>query len=720
MRVPHVFVLFFLLLAAPLLAQQTINGKVIDPQGQPVPDATVTLLELRRSTKVAADGSFTFASVDPGHYHVVVESRRAGAIVAEAEVTSGAPLAMEITLDPAVHSEEIVVTASPEARRESEVYQPVNVLTSEELTKQIQPTLGETLSREPGVSSTYFGPGASRPIIRGLGSDRIRVLEEGVGTGDASNVSPDHAVSVDPGSARQIEIVRGPATLLYGSNAVGGVVNVIDDRIPNRVPSSAITGSLDLRLGTVSDEKNGTVALDGGIGRFAWHAGFLNRSTGDYEIPTIGKLENSSLETSSATAGASYIVERGFLGISLSGFETNYGVPGAEEEGVRIDMEQRRLDLKGELRNLGIFRNLRLRMGSSAYEHVELEGDEIGTRFTNEAFEARVEGAHRDFGALRGSIGMQYTTNDFEAVGEEAFIAPNQTDAFALFAFEEFTAGKFDLQFGARYESQNVSIDDVTLPDRSFDGLSGSIGAILKAGDGYSFAASLSRATRIPTATELYANGPHVATRQFEVGNADLDSETSMGIDLSIRRTSEKFRASVTLFQNYFEGYIFDAPTGAEEDGLPVFAYVQHDARFQGIELETHSELWHAGDRHLELELGLDYVHAALDGGDHLPRIPPLRGLVGLQYQAGPLSAGVELQKYGRQGRIAAYETPTDDYTLVSANIGYRFFAASTVHDVILRGTNLTNELARVHTSPLKDFVPLPGRDLAVAYRVTF
>lgn len=711
--------LLALLLAAPLFAQSaTIAGKVTNAEGGAVADATVTLLELRRSVRVGSDGSYRFENITPGHYHVQAESRRLGTVLGEADLTHGASQVIDLVLDPAVHSEEIVVTASPDSRRESEVYQPVNVVDDREIAALLQPTIGETLNSEPGVSSTYFGPGASRPVIRGLGADRVRMLEDGVGTGDASNVSPDHAVSVDPAGAQQIEILRGPATLLYGSNAVGGVVNVISERIPDSVPAQPITGTVNLRTGTVAGEKSGSFNLTGGQGAFAWHADASLRDTDDLETPE-GTLENSSLEARSGTIGGSWVGERGYLGGSFNAFDTNYGIPG-EEEAVRIDMEQRRFDVKGELRELGIFRNARIRIGRNDYEHVELEGDEIGTRFTNEATEGRLEATHRAIGRMTGSIGLQWSNSDFAAIGDEAFIPPNEAASRAVFAFEEVTNGKWDFQFGARYESQDVTTDVEDLLDRSFDGLSGSVGAIYKANGSWAIATSIARAVRLPTATELYADGVHAATGQYEIGDVSLTEETSVGIDLSIRKIAGRFRGELNFFNNSFDGYIFDTPTGEEEEEVPVFRFVQRDARFRGVELDTHTELWHDDANHLELEVGADYVRAKLDRGGNLPRIPPMRASIGLRWQGSAFSASGEVRRYSRQDEVTEFETETAGYTMVNATAGYRFFVGNSAHDILLRGTNLTDELARNHVSPLKDLVPMPGRDFTLSYRVVF
>ncbi|HEX6096455.1 MAG TPA: TonB-dependent receptor [Thermoanaerobaculia bacterium] len=735
------------ILAATLYAQSTatITGRVITPDNTPIADATVTILELRRTVEAGADGTFRFDALPAGHYHLHAESKRAGHAVGEAGLQAGQTLPVEIVMDPAIHHEEIVVSAGPDARRASEVYQPVNVIEESEVAEQLQPTLGETLNQEPGVSSTYFGPGSSRPVIRGVGGDRIRILEEGVGTGDASNVSPDHAVSIEPSKAQQIEIVRGPATLLYGSNAVGGLVNVVDNRVPTSVPTETVTGSVDLRASSAASERSGTLTLDGGAGRFAWHLDLSDRDTEDVDIPGPadaeddpaefrGKLDNSSLEARSGTLGASYVGERGFLGVAVTGFSTNYGVPGhahhhheegeeeeeEEEAPVRIDLDQRRLDVRGELTQLtGPFENVRLRVGINDYEHRELEGAEVGTLFTNERVEGRLEARHRPLGLVRGVVGVQLANNDFAAIGEEAFVPANTVDTRAIFAFEELTRGRFDFQFGARYENQDVRVE-APLPSRSFGGVSVSGGAIFRPVESYGVALSLARTVRLPTASELYAFGPHVATRQFEIGNADLSEETSLGIDLSLRKTAGRVRGQINLFRNTFDGYIYDAPAGEEEDELPVFRYVQADARFTGVELETHTELWHEGDHHLEIDLGGDYVRGTLAGGGDLPRVPPLRTALGLRYKFRQLSAHAEAWRYATQRRVAELEESTPGYTLINASLSYRILTSRMIHDILLRGTNLTDELARSHVSPLKETVPLPGRDITLAYSVTF
>jgi iron complex outermembrane recepter protein len=708
----------------------SITGKVMLPGGGTAPDAQVQILDLRRRASVSEDGSFRFADVPPGDYLVEARSRRFGLSVTRVAVLAGQDAKLEMTIDLAVHQEEVVVTAHADLHQANELAQPVTVLGGAELALKLAPTLGETLAQEPGVSSTYFGPGASRPVIRGLGGDRIRVLQSGLGSADASSTSPDHAVSFDPLSARQIEVLRGPATLLYGSSAVGGVVNVLDSRIPDVLPDK-VAGALDLAGGTAADERSGAASLQAALGVLALHGDFLKRDTKDLGIPG-GVLENSATENQGGSLGASFVGGSGFLGASFSVFDTLYGVPGhAHEEGeeapaeepagVKIDMRQRRGDLKGEWnRPVGAVRALKVRFGVADYEHSELEGDAVGTVFTNESWEGRFDVLHKPAGPLSGSLGLQVGQRDFEAVGEEAFIPPTQTSTFAVFAFEEIGRGPFKLQVGARGEKQDADATGDDPLQRSFTGWSGSAGFTWqKAGWGASL--TVARSTKLPTAEELYANGPHIATRAFEVGDPDLRKERSLGVDLALRRKAGRFTGEVSVFTNRFDDYIYEAFTGEEEDGLAVVNFVQSDARFWGGEAEATVDLLHREPHHLDLEASADLVRAELrESGQALPRIPPARFGAGLHYHNDRWNARVEARRVAEQDRIAPFERPTDGYTFVNASLGYRFFAGRTVLDLLLRGTNLTDAEGRNHVSFLKDLVPLPGRDVRLGLRVLF
>jgi iron complex outermembrane recepter protein len=752
---PSLLSSYVLALAATVGAADTktgaVAGRVLSSPETPAADAKVTLVDLRRQTRVDAAGAFRFEDVPVGLYVLQADSPRFGSNVSRVEVTAGREASVEMTLDLATHQETVVVTARGEAATLNELASPVDVLSGQELQEAREATLGETLARQPGVGSTSFGPGASRPVIRGLGGDRIRVLQGGLGTADASNTSPDHAVAFDPLAARQIEIVRGPATLLYGSNAVGGVVNVIDGSIPDAVPDRPLSATVDLAGGTSADERTGAAALSGGHGLFAWHADVLKRRTDDVAIPgfaesaalraeeaaegevheePLGVLENSALESTGGSAGLAVIGRAASLGVAFSGFDTLYGVPGhahaeegaAEEGPVRIDLTQRRLDLRGEvLAGFGPFRSARVRLGRSDYEHVELEGDAFGTRFTNEAWEGRLELPHRALGPVQGSIGVQAAHRDFAAIGAEAFVPPTVTRSLAVFALEEVGRGPVKLQLGARFESQDIDANGPSPETRSHDGASGSLGVLWSRDDDFSAGLTVARSVKLPTAEELFSNGPHLATRSFEVGDPDLERERSLGLDLSVKKRRGRVAGEVSVFANRFDGFIFEERTGDIEDGLDVVRFVQQDADFVGAEATVTVDVLHREPEHLDVELMADTVRAERrDTGEPLPRITPARVGAALHYRGERWSGRVEVRRTAAQDRVEALERPTDGFTFLNASVGYRFFAGRTVVDVLLRGTNLTDAEGRNHVSFLKDEVPLPGRDVRLGLRVAF
>ncbi|MCL4837716.1 MAG: TonB-dependent receptor plug domain-containing protein, partial [Thermoanaerobaculia bacterium] len=433
--------------------------------GQPAADAQVRLSGTPRATRTGADGTFRLVGVPPGSYFLEVTSLRAGSTVVAVAVVRGEEAVVEIQLDPTIHAEAIVVTASPEARSQEDLAQPVSVVSGDDLLVLLQPTVGETLAGQVGVASTSFGAGSSRPVIRGLAGDRIRVLASGIGTGDVSTTSPDHAVAGDVMGAERIEIVRGPATLLYGSSAIGGVVNVIHQWIPDYLPERPLTGAVQLHGGSAAEEKSGAVELGGSFGRIAWHADFGRREAGDYEIPGLaaseaevhegepftGRLANSGVESERGSVGFSWVGARGFVGLSVGRYESRYGIPGHShahgpeehgveghgvehgEEAVTSDLEQTRIDLKGEWQLLsGPFRGVKARLGVADYEHVELEGAEVGTRFRNDSWEGRLELPHRALGPFTGAVGLQAARRKLSAAGEESFTPPSENQSWGL------------------------------------------------------------------------------------------------------------------------------------------------------------------------------------------------------------------------------------------------------------------------------------------------
>jgi iron complex outermembrane recepter protein len=724
MRVLRAFFALLLLHATMALAQTggTVSGVITTNTNEPAPSTEVQLVDIHRTTTTDAQGRYTFTNVPAGRHLLLASHERFG--TATSEITVSGDTTVDITLDVAFHSEEIVVSATGDPRAASELTQAVESVSGEELQARQQPTLGETLAQQPGVTSTGFVPGASRPVIRGFGGDRIRVLEDGVGVGDASNVSQDHNVSIDPVNAESIEIVRGPSTLLYGSNAVGGVVNVIDGRVPMTQPGALLSGTVDLRGSSNAGERNGHLSLSGGQGLFAWQGSINKRMTDDYETP-IGRLFNSDIDAQSASAGGSLVGSRGYAGLSYSGYETDYGIseagPGvAPDEEVRIDMRNRRWDVKSELHANGPFNRIRFRLGRTNYRHSEVVDGAPEATFRNEFTEARLEAQHRDLGPFHGAVGLQFADRNFDVESEESLLPPTATETFALFAFEEASVGKWRYQLGARFEQQDVDVTSTELEDRSFSGLSGSAGVVFVPSETWTVALSLSHSSRLPVAEELYYNGPHEATSQFQIGDPNLGRESGNGLDLALRKRAGRVTGEISVFRQQFDGYVYESPTGDLEDELPVFVFAQADATFRGIEGHADIDLLHVDPNHLVLELTFDYVRASLDDGGSLPFIPPLRYGAGLRYQGQSWYALGEVRHSDSQTKVAAFETTTPGHTLINAQLGYRFILRETVHDLVLRGNNLTDELAYNHLNPLKEVVPLAGRDFTLSYRVSF
>jgi len=653
--------------------------------------------------------------------------------------------------------EELHIVSSPFAQSTGEYSQSATVLTDAALHRRDQPSLGEMLDGLPGVSSSYFGPGASRPIIRGLDGDRIRVLTDGLGTIDASATSPDHAISLEPTQSERIEVLRGPSTLLYGSSAVGGVVNVIDARIPAARAAAPLGGSIEARHDTGSDGLTGAASLSGGAGSFAWHAAGLWRDHDDVDIPGFaehhhdeepgegedeepevrGTLPNSAIETTRGSLGGTWFWESGSAGLAFTRFDTRYGVPGhghhAEEEGegeeghdehggVQIDLAQRRWDLRAERTEpFGIFRSARLSAAFADYTHSELEGDEVGTRFDSRGGEARLELLHQPVGVFEGAIGAHYADLRLEAEGEEAFLPPTRTRNGALFILEELPTDTVRWQFGARLESQDIAVRDGSGLSRDKDALSLSAGGVWSLSDAWALAFSLTRNERLPSAQELFADGPHAATAAYEIGDPDLGKEKSTGLDLELRRRLGAVTGSLAVFVNDFDAFIFENPTGETIDELPVYRYVVREARLHGAEAQV---TWHAHDeqgRGLDLYALVDTVRGTNETDDiALPRLPPWRVGLGFASIVGRWTFGAEARHAFDQDRVAPYEETSDSYTLVSAHVAWTHPLGRGTLQWFLRGSNLTDDEARPHTSFLKEVAPLPGRSFALGARWEF
>lgn len=688
--------------------------------------------------------------------------------------------------DEAVRLDRIEVTANPLGGTTEDLARPVEVLAGEDLDAAKSNSLGETVSRLPGVQGSYFGPGVGRPIIRGQDGARVQVLSGGLSSMDVSTVSIDHAVTIEPFLADQIEVLKGPATLLYGSGAIGGAVNVVDGRIAEEALTTPISGRAELRGATVNDERSGMLRFDAGLtDHLMLHVDGMHRHGNDYEIPgfaesaeqlaeegetpdpaTRGILENSSLSTNSSAVGLSWVGESGFLGASLSGFDTNYGIPGhahehehEEEEGeheeeheeeaaVRIDMKQTRGEIKGGLNApFAGLESLKFDIGRTDYEHVELEGDEVGTRFENKGTEGRIEAVHEAFGAWRGAFGLQFGRRDFEALGEEAFVPPTQSRDWGLFVLEQADFGPWKLELGARHDRNEVDVEPTFLGERDTDFGTTSLSGALRwePNETWHFSLGLDRAQRAPTAEELYSNGEHVATQSFEIGDMNLDKETANRVELGAHVHTGPLELKAAVYQTKFDDFIYLADTGLEEDELPVRLWNQADATFRGAEAEAVLRFDDTAAGDWELRAFGDYVRAELDGdgtrlvpfllshGDHahemeatvsqtgpLPRIAPGRFGASVGWELGGWRASVGAVRYDKQDRVAAGERPSDGYTLVDAHLAYHWDTTNVGWELFLDGSNLSDADARPHTSFLRDLAPLPGRSLAFGVRAFF
>lgn len=637
----------------------------------------------------------------------------------------------------------IPVTGNPLGVASDELVVPVSVLNGRELSLRREGTLGETLNGIPGVTATQFGPNASRPVIRGLDAERVRIMQNGIGVLDASSLSFDHAVGIDPLIIEQIDVVRGPAALLYGGSAVGGVVNAIDHRIPKE-QLNGVTGRAEARFGGPDSSRNAAAVVDVGNGQFAIHADVYNRKTSDMDIPGFavsrrksqadgtprenkGKLVNSSADGDGAALGAALTFDNGYIGASVSTMNNNYGVVAKEE--VRIDMKSDRIELASEFTELGsIFNRVKFRMAHTDYEHVELEGADIGTTFKNRGIEGSFEAGHAPIAGLSGVIGYQFSNTNFEALGEEAFVPGVNTQNKALYVYEELplgSAAKHKITFGGRLG--HTSVDSKTNANfgagqnNSFNPNSFALGGLYSINDQWSVTSNLSHNERAPSYFELYANGAHVATGQFEVGNANFDVERSNGIDAQLRWKNSLHSFSVGAYYTRFSNFIGLFNTGNDievEPGefLPEAQFRAVPAEFKGLEAEGKFTL----TDQLQWLVRGDYVHAKeTRTNEYLPRISPLRLGTGLQYALNGFSARIDVLRAFNQNNTADNELATDGYTNVTALLAYKLPVKYNV-EVFAKANNLLNDEIREHASFLKDIAPAGERSLLIGARADF
>jgi len=676
---------------------------------------------------------------------------------------------------PAYHegiSPDIVVTA-PFERDRLDILSGVSIIQGAELTEALRPSIGETLQHTPGVSATSFGPSASRPILRGLQGERVRILTDGIGSIDVSNTSVDHAVVVNPLLAERIEVLRGPEALLYGSSAIGGVVNVIDSRIPRSVPDEPIHVAAIATYGSAANERSGAAAIAVPVGNnFVVHADGSYLKTDDLRIgghaltdaqrakalessllppeePEEGeepidfaanaaikdKLPNSASKTWTAGVGAAYVSDTANIGIAYSHYDSLYGVPvryatepGQEQEAPRLSLLQNRIDARAEVEIGGnAIETIKARFGYANYRHFELEEDgEVGTAFYNKGVEGRFEFVQTQHGAWKGATGVQYFKRNFDVVGEEAFLPKNTTEQLGVFTLQQLDYGALKVEAGARYEKTTLTAEPTDDQPQFFSGkrgyhaFSASLGASYGLGGDWRIGANVSRTTRAPSAEEIFANGPHAGTQAFEVGNPDFDTERSWGVEAILRGRGEGYHLEASAYYNWFSNFIYEDLTGEEEDGLPVYQFTQAKARYYGFEIEGSLDVARFGEAKLVADGLMDYVHANIVDVGPAPRIPPLRLLGGLTVESPKVDVRGEVEWVDDQARISEFETPTDGYTMVNASVNLRPWGAERPLSFVLSANNIFDVNARRHSSFLKDFAPLAGRDIRITAKLDF
>ncbi len=817
----------------------SIQGTIYVSDGETVvTDASVTLVGLNYAQRVNEIGQFLFEDIPAGPVLIRVDSPEWGRNSKTVNVVSGETVEVGIEVLMHIRLEELVVSAGPIALPRSELVNPVNVLTGSDLLHAGGFNLGESLKNQAGIASTYYGPGASRPIIGGVGGSRVKILQHGLDIGDVSDQSEDHAVGADVLDAERIEIIRGPATLLYGTEITGGVVNVLDGRVPNERPVNRIEGAITGRGGLGARERSGSGSLTGSFGNVVWRAAGLLRETAEvstplfnpegihedhdheehedhdheehedhdheehedhdheehedhdheehedhdheehedhdheeHELELVDHIENSETSLSRGSFGLSWLSNRGYIGAAVSFHNTDYGVPGPghmhgsheddhddhedhdeddhedhdeddhedheddhghHEEGtanVLIDLNSVAYDIEGAYRfENPTIQGLRFRLGISDYTHTELESftsgeSEVGIVYDNNQWVGRLELDHSLSQKTKGVVGVHAKRRDLDlsSVSSHGSNLPNTlTNDLAIFAKERIDLGSMKVELSGRFQWQ--SHEPVQRMMRSFSAFSIGGGVNYKASQQLSFSLSLARAAKIPSSSELYFNGVHAGIRAVEIGNENLDVEVTNNATISGFINLSPLRMSLTGYLNQSENFIYLAPTGEVQDERPVLRTDQSEATITGVEAEADLELFNSGSSLLTMELFGDYVNGRLTSeGGYLPRTPPLRLGASLQYDLNNFVANLSVMRTSKQDKVfVVAEDETDGYTTFDARVGYRILIGSTVQSISLQGMNLTNTLAQVHTSLLKNNVPLPGRDIRLVYSVNF
>ena len=730
--------------AAPLASAQeperahVFEGSVRDAgTGEPLAGANVSVVGREARAVTRGDGSFHLTGMAAGAY--ILRADRVGYRGATVVVTVGterarravaesAEVVIELAASP-IALDDLVVTATISERAAAEALRPVSVMTGDVLQRQMTATVAQTLASMPGLAATRMGPSVAQPVIRGLGGDRVLMLEDGIAVADASNSGADHTTALDPSSARRIEVVRGPGALLYGGNAMGGVINVIRDEIPSAVPHH-VTGAATLQTQTATGSLAGSATAAFPVAeRVPLRVEVVARTAGDLKTPG-GTLRNTDGELLSGGAGTAYVADWGRLGASFRGYRNYYGIPGGfvggHDEGVRIEMERASSKFRTVVDEpVGPFDNLRFDATHTWYTHRELESaDIVGTLFEQQGASADVLGRHGRWGPFTaGAMGGRASWEDF-GYGGSLYTPDTRRLKAALYLLEEVDLGSIQIESGLRYDwtltdpGEDRDSDIGEIRDRRFHSLSGSLGVLYNPGSGLVLGASVVRAFRTPHVTELYSEGPHLAAYVFEVGNPSLEGEVGRGLDVFVRFESDRLRAEVTGFYNDIKNHTYGEDTGRlSRVLLPIYQFRGNDAVFSGFEAGVEVD---AG-RGLALEAVASSVRGSLKGTDRpLPLVPPLKGHVAVKYETPSWYVRAESEMADRQDRVGEFEEPTRGYAVLNATAGVRLTLGGRLNTLTASLLNAANTEYRNHLSRVKEIMPEAARGLNVTYRVVF
>ncbi len=722
MRAIVVFI-FTLGLYLNLFAQGAIKGKVTDKStGEALPSANVHLVELKRGVITKVDGTFIIDRVSEGSYTIEISYVGYRKTRKKVDVKDNEIVNLNIELEQMTISlQEVVVTGTPYEKSLFEIHQPITVLDEDKLGLRLGDNIAKTLSYEPGINLEYNGSAVGRPVIRGLTGTRILILDNGVRIGDASDLSADHAISFDPISVKRIEVILGPASLFYGVNSVSGAINIISEDIPRAV-HDRLNGSFRLMGATVNSSFSGFGVLDYGIKNLGFRVELGYRENGDTKTP-VRTLNNTEAKDLTSSIGVAYHTKNFSSGFAFRNFNGDYGIPSLEDEKPRFKINRNKYTFRTEVNfENSNLQGLEVQLNQTNYDHDEIEDGEVATRIGMKTINGDLKLKHSKIFGFVGMLGSSFLYQNYKTAGEEKFFADADLYLSSLILYEELEIRKLTLQAGLRYDFARVKskeFEDIPSQVKNFNVLSSSVGLVYKLAEPMNLAFSFSRGFRIPSLQELFAYGPHLGTSSFEIGNPNLKVETSNELNLSLKLLTSRASGDVSLFLNHINNFIYPYNTGKIDStsGFHIYEYAFANAILRGFEMKFDFELF----RNLNTSIVADYVEGKRrDTNEYLPLIPPLRAILGIEYRTNRYNFGFEVKLVSTQNKLATDEKRTPGYGIINLHFGLRLPFAGVAHEINLNVENLTDKTYYDHLSRIKDFAPMPGRNISLVYHFLF